>query len=246
MDLLADDGLPMSQRSSEGVARIVRKAILDGRLQPGQPLRERALAEELGISRTPIREALFILQGEGLVGMTPNRGATVRTITATDIAEIYSVRGLLESQAAALAAGRISDRELARLDEAHYRIERLGGHATPQEQAEADLHLHGVIADAAGSHLLRTILGQVHAFTATYRSRYPYSPDELRRANAQHKAIIEALRAHDAESAELRMREHVGASQVLALRHFPETDTSGRQRVEGTSRAGGGQARTRE
>src|SRR5690606_27953464 len=174
MDLLADDGLPMAQRSSEGVARIVRKAILDGRLQPGQPLRERALAEELGISRTPVREALFILQGEGLVGLTPNRGATVRTITPSDIAEIYSVRGLLESHAAALAAGRIGERQLARLDEAHYRIERLGEGATPQEQAEADLHLHALIADAAGSHLLRTILGQVHAFTATYRSRYPY------------------------------------------------------------------------
>jgi DNA-binding GntR family transcriptional regulator len=227
MDLLADDGLPMSQRSSEGVARIVRKAILDGRLQPGQPLRERALADELGISRTPIREALFILQGEGLVGMTPNRGATVRTITATDIAEIYSVRGLLESHAAALAAERVSDRELHRLDEAHHRIERLGDHASPQEQAEADLHLHGLIADAAGSHLLRTILGQVHAFTATYRSRYPYPPDQLRRANAQHKAIIDALRDRDPEGADRRMREHVGASRALALQHFTESDGAG-------------------
>ena len=224
MDLRGGDGLPMSQRSSEGVARLLRKAILDGRLQPGQPLRERALAEELGISRTPIREALFILQGEGLVGMTPNRGATVRTITATDIAEIYTLRSLLESHAAATAADRITRTDLERLEEAWTRLERIGRFGTAHEQAEADLQLHGTIVDAAGSQLLKTMIGQVHAFTVTYRSRYPYSPDQARLANEQHRTIIDALRDHDGPRAEELMREHVTWSRQIALRHFTATE----------------------
>ncbi|MHA6796326.1 GntR family transcriptional regulator [Pseudonocardia bannensis] len=225
MNLRADDGLPMSQRSSEGVARLLRKAILDGRLQPGQPLRERALAEELGISRTPIREALFILQGEGLVGLTPNRGATVRTITATDIAEIYALRAVLESHAAATAAERIGEADLNLLEEAHHRLERIGAHGSAPEQADADLQLHATIAKAAGNQLLRTMIGQVHAFTVTYRSQYPYSPEQVRRANVQHRAIIDALRDHDAARAEELMREHVSWSRELALTHFTEADT---------------------
>lgn len=214
------DGLPMAQRSSEGVARILRQAILDGRLTPGQPLRERVLAEELGISRTPIREALFILQGEGLVGMTPNRGATVRTITATDIAEIYALRSVLESHAAATAAERITDADLARLEDAHARLERIGDQGTAHEQADADLQLHGIITHAAGSQLLKTMIGQVHAFTVTYRSRYPYTSEQVRHANTQHREIIDALRAHDGPRAETLMRQHVGWSRGLAIQNF--------------------------
>jgi DNA-binding GntR family transcriptional regulator len=227
MDLRAGDGLPMSQRSSEGVARLLRKAILDGRLQPGQPLRERALAEELGISRTPIREALFILQGEGLVGLTPNRGATVRTITATDIAEIYALRAVLESHAAATAAEHVTDADLARLEEAYARLERIGDHGIAHEQADADLQFHAAIAHAAGNQLLKTMIGQVHAFTVTYRSQYPYSLEQMRRANVQHRAIIDALRGHDAPRAEALMREHVSWSRGLALQHFSEGDGPG-------------------
>ncbi|NMI01952.1 GntR family transcriptional regulator, partial [Pseudonocardia acidicola] len=227
MDLLADDGLPMAQRSSEGVARLIRKAILDGRLQPGQPLRERALAEELGISRTPIREALFILHGEGLIDLIPNRGATVRTITATDVAEIYALRAVLESHAAATAAEHVTDADLARLEEAYARLERIGDHGSAHEQADADLQLHAAIAQATGNQLLRTMIGQVHAFTVTYRSQYPYSPEQVRRANVQHRAIIDALRDNDAKRAEELMREHVSWSRELALAHFSEGDPAG-------------------
>ncbi|MCW2716660.1 MAG: hypothetical protein QOG20_207 [Pseudonocardiales bacterium] len=216
----AGDGLPMAQRSSEGVARILRQAILDGRLKPGQPLRERVLAEEIGISRTPIREALFILQGEGLVGLTPNRGATVRTITAADIAEIYALRSVLECHAAATAAERITEADLARLEDAHARLERIGDNGTGHEQADADLQLHGIITQAAGSQLLRTMIGQVHAFTVTYRSRYPYNAEQVHRANKQHREIIDALRDHDAPRAEMLMREHVNWSRGLAVENF--------------------------
>ena len=106
--------VPMSQRTSEGVARILRTEIFAGRLQPGQPMPERLLAEQLGVSRTPVREALFTLQSEGLVELTPNRGATVRTITANDVVQIYSLRGVLEAYAAREAAKARSTRSSAR------------------------------------------------------------------------------------------------------------------------------------
>ena len=104
MEALGRGVVSMSQRTSEGVARILRTEIFSGRLKPGEPMPERLLAEQLGVSRTPVREALFTLQSEGLVELTPNRGATVRMITAQDIVRIYSLRGVLESYAAREAA----------------------------------------------------------------------------------------------------------------------------------------------
>ena len=97
-------GGPLATRTSEGIAHVLRKAILAGILNPGQQLRERRLAEELQVSRTPIREALFTLHGEGLVDLAPRRCARVRAVTQSDIAQIYALRKLLEAHSARAAA----------------------------------------------------------------------------------------------------------------------------------------------
>src|SRR5215210_19437 len=91
---------PFGEKSSGVAARRIRDAILAGRLEPDQPLREEDLARQLGISRTPIREALLLLQNEGLVETVPNRGATVKSYDAADLDDVYTLRAVLEGYAA--------------------------------------------------------------------------------------------------------------------------------------------------
>jgi DNA-binding GntR family transcriptional regulator len=214
----------MSQRTSEGVARILRTEIFSGELKPGEPLPERLLAEQLGVSRTPVREALFTLQSEGLVELTPNRGATVRTITAHDIVQIYSLRGVLESYAAREAAQTRTRQHLDDLEDAHARLQRITAEGTAPEQALADLAFHTIISEATGSRLLQTIMGQVLAFTVSYRSNYAYPSERAGTAIAEHRAILDALREQDADLAELLMREHVASSSRFALQHFSDAE----------------------
>src|SRR5437867_6791605 len=97
------------QNASVAATELIRQAILDGRLEPGSRLKEEELARELGISRTPVREALLMLQAEGLVDAVPNRGAMVRVHTPEDLDDLYQLRALLEGYAARRAALRISD-----------------------------------------------------------------------------------------------------------------------------------------
>lgn len=226
MDYLERRPVPMSQRTSEGVARILRTKIFAGELKPGEPLPERLFAEQLGVSRTPVREAMFTLQSEGLVELTPNRGATVRTITAHDIVQIYSLRCVLESYAAREAAHARTVEDLDAMDDAYTKLERISRRGGAAEQALADLAFHTAVTEASGSRLLQTIMGQVLAFTVSYRSSYEYPDERTAIVLAEHRAITEALRAQDADEAERLMREHVAASSRFALERFNEMNTS--------------------
>src|SRR5437867_1687707 len=106
---ILQEGDALVRNASVAATELIREAIVDGRLEPGQRLKEEELARELGISRTPIREALLMLQAEGLVDAVPNRGAMVRVHTPEDLDDLYQLRALLEGYAARRAALRISD-----------------------------------------------------------------------------------------------------------------------------------------
>jgi DNA-binding GntR family transcriptional regulator len=171
-----------------------------------------------------VREALFTLQSEGLVELTPNRGATVRTITAHDIVQIYSLRGVLESYAAREAATTRTRQDLDALEDAHAKLERISATGTAPEQALADLAFHTIISEATGARLLQTIMGQVLAFTVSYRSNYAYPADRASTAITEHRAILDALHSQDADRAEQLMREHVASSSHFALQHFSDAE----------------------
>ncbi len=215
---------PMAMRTSEGVAQVLRKAILGGVLAPGSPLRERELAKELGVSRTPVREALFTLQGEGLVDLEPGRFARVRRVTYGDIAQIFSVRRVLEAHAAASAALAQNRQGLDRVADALAAQQRLGTDGTSLEQAQADLAFHEAIAAAAGSQLLLTLVRQVLAVTVTYRSRYKYSSATLKRALKEHTAVLDAIASGKSERAEKLMMSHIEKSSSMALERLKELD----------------------
>src|SRR5579864_4506652 len=101
---IVQDRAPLVRNASAAATELIREAILDGRLEPGARLKEEELARELGISRTPVREALLVLQAEGLIVAEPNRGASVRRHDAEDLHDLYQLRALLEGHAARRAA----------------------------------------------------------------------------------------------------------------------------------------------
>jgi len=225
---------PMAARTSEGIAHVLRKAILAGILSPGQQLRERRLADELQVSRTPIREALFTLHGEGLVDLAPNQCARVRHVTEDDIAQIYSLRRLLESHSARSAAEHGARPAIDRAAGALAAQRRLGTGGPAQDQAQADFAFHEAVAAAAGNQLLLTVVRQVLAVTVTHRSRYKYSEQRVKSVFVQHDEILKAIEAGDGELAEALMSRHIAESTEIAFRHFramPSQDADGDDKV---------------
>ncbi|CAN7781975.1 GntR family transcriptional regulator [Caballeronia sp. LjRoot34] len=209
-----------SKRLSENLAYVIRKAILSGVLKQGMPIRERMLAEELNVSRTPVREALFVLQGEGLVTLNHNRSGCVAHFSLEDIRNIYSLRGVLESFSAECAAKNNDPVQLEKVRSALVRYQHLDATSTSLEQAQADLEFHEAISAAAGSQMLMTITRQVLAVTITHRSRYAYTEDQLKQAQIQHESIFNAINNGDYALAKWLMAEHVNKSSDLAIQHL--------------------------
>jgi DNA-binding GntR family transcriptional regulator len=204
---------------------VIREAILDGRLPPGRRLKEEELAQELGISRTPVREALLMLQAEGLVDAAPNRGATVRSHSVEDLTDLYQLRALLEGYAARRAATRLSDESVAGLRESCVRFERfLDGGAELQELVQENLVFHQTILEGAGSARLATMVRQVIELPLVYRSYIWYSQEQQQISAHYHSQITRALEARDSERAELVMKEHIFEARDLLLAHWRELE----------------------
>jgi DNA-binding GntR family transcriptional regulator len=216
---------PRVRNASVAATELIRQAILDGRLEPGERLKEEELARELGISRTPVREALLILQAEGLVVGTPNRGAVVRSYDADDLRDLYQLRALLEGHGARLAATRISDSQVDELRESCERFESISPDDF-RELVRENLLFHNAILAAAGSDRLAWMAQKVIELPLVYKSYVWYSPDQTRRSAEFHRQITEALAVRDADRAEPLMREHVLVGRDLLVAHVRELEAS--------------------
>ena len=200
---------PLTKSASVAATELIRSAIVEGRLEPGQRLKEDELARELGISRTPVREALLVLQTEGLIDSAPNRGASVRAYELADLEDLYLLRALLESFAARLAATRITDDEVAELRASCERFVPLRASDDVTELVRENVRFHDVILAAARSDRLAQMVRSVVQLPLVYRSYVWYSPEQKLISEHYHRQLTAALAAHDAERAELVMKEHV-------------------------------------
>jgi DNA-binding GntR family transcriptional regulator len=201
--------LPAPQSASAAAGEVIREAIVDGRLPPGRRLKEEELARELGMSRTPVREALLMLESEGLVESIPRRGATVRSYAVGDLDDVYQLRALLEGYAARRAATRISPDDLARLEESCDRFDRLRAEDDLLDLVKENLRFHSVIHEAAASDRLAALIRKVIEIPLVYKSFYWYSPEQKLISQHYHRQLTRALRLGDGERAELIMKEHV-------------------------------------
>jgi DNA-binding GntR family transcriptional regulator len=223
------------------LAGAIQNRVLSGDVPVGSRLRQEALAEEFGVSRTPVREALRKLQATGLVELLPNRGAVVRGPSAREIREAYEVRAELEGLAAELAAGRISDRDLLRLREAQalFRksVETLIARRARRPQpwkdesvwVQANDLFHQAILDAAGNERLSDTIADLHrSFPRDLTWAALSQSSRLLEENVeQHEAILEAIERRDPVEARQRMIEHVRSAGELVTLHFeqaPEGD----------------------
>jgi DNA-binding GntR family transcriptional regulator len=192
----------------------LRHAILDGQLAPGERLRAEALAERFGTSRTPVREALVMLEREGLVALQPNRGAVVRPFDAEDLLDLYDVRALIEPRAAARAATRIGPDALARLHE----LCRLAGRrgTSVADQIAYNEEFHRIIADAAQSPRLLAAMRGVAGIPRAFRAAFWANDQQRAQSLFCHRELVAALEGRRPELAEAVMRMHIlGAREFL-------------------------------
>jgi DNA-binding GntR family transcriptional regulator len=209
--------VPPVTRAAEAYARI-RSAILDLEFAPGAPLSETLLAQAFGISRTPVREALKLLEREGLVRAFPARGTFVAELSAADVAEIYEVRILLESFAASVAAARLTDEDLASLRDSVDAAQAAVGEQRVDEACLLDIRLHGSIVSATGNGRIKQILGQMDDQVHRIRLLASRDPERMRHTLDEHQEIVSALMARDAALADKLMRIHLSAARDNALR----------------------------
>jgi DNA-binding GntR family transcriptional regulator len=203
------------QGNAELAYASIREAIVEGRYEPGHRLIEQRVAEEFDLSRTPVREALRVLEAEGLVVSERNKGATVRPITIQDVRDLYSLRGRLESLAAEMAADRATAEHIRTLDEALRDFDEatkradVGRVEGARALNRANLSFHSTIVDAAGYDRLARLLARTVDIPLVFRAFREFNPPEVERSALFHHLIRDAIADHEPDRAGRLMTEHI-------------------------------------
>lgn len=209
----SDKELPQGQDAYQRIIADIRT----GALRPGERVTETDLAARLGISRTPVREALRQLESDGLVCHTPRIGTTIRQLDYAEISELYDMRAVLESTAARFAARAASDVELDELQAIHAAMLSAD---TADALYRHNQQFHNALHDAARN---RFLVRSVAAIQKTLLILGPSTLQEDERAEAalnEHGAVLKALAERDAEAAEAAMRRHIQAAHRARLRQY--------------------------
>lgn len=200
-----DEYLPLR----DVVFKTLRQAILKGELKPGERLMEIHLANQLGVSRTPIREAIRMLELEGLVTMIPRRGAEVAHITLKSLQDVLEVRRALDALAVELACERITEGELMKLREACNHFAEVTKTQDAAKIAQADVELHDIIVQAANNIRLKQLVSNLSE--QMYRYRFEYIKDATKHEQLikEHEIIYNAIAAMDKETAAKAVKTHI-------------------------------------
>ena len=197
----------------------IREDILAGNYAEKEELREAAISKEMGVSRTPVREALRQLELEGLVTIVPNKGAHVNGISAKDVRDIYTIRSYLEGLCARWACEHITEDQLEGLEEivciSEFRISK--GHR--EQMAEMDSRFHVLLYASCGSKILEHVLTDYHQYVERVRRNTLSSLERATEAVQEHKSILNALRNKDADTAEKLANEHIYKSMKNIQNH---------------------------
>lgn len=196
------------------IFNILRQQILDGKYKAGDSLVETKLAEELGVSRTPIREAIRQLELEGLVISIPNKGVVVKGITEKDIEDIYTIRMVLEGLAAKWAVEKITVDELKELQDKYELMEFYTAKGDMEQVAKLNTEFHEIIFKATKSGVLQHILTDFQYYVQLARYKSLKSPGRAQKALEEHKKILEAFMKKDLLAAESSVTQHIINSSI--------------------------------
>lgn len=187
----------------------IREDILNGKYKEHEELKEVAIGEELGVSRTPVREAFRQLELEGLIQIVPNKGAYVTGITAKDVQDIYMIRSLLEGLCARWATDNISAEQLEELEENVYLADFHAEKGHLDQMAELDNRFHHILYGACSSKQLQKLLVDFHEYVLRVRKKTLSNGGRGKVSNDEHRQIMEAIKAKDKERAEALANEHM-------------------------------------
>jgi DNA-binding GntR family transcriptional regulator len=191
------------------VFKKIREDILSGVYSQNEELKETTIGAELGVSRTPVREALRQLELEGLVNIIPNKGAYVNGISEKDIHDIYIIRSYLEGLCARWACEHITQEQIDELEEVVYLSEFHAKKEHHEQIVELDNKFHQLIYEASSSKILNHVLSDFHHYVQRIRKITLASDHRAANSNKEHTAILDAIRQRDGEKAENLAHEHI-------------------------------------
>ena len=206
------------------VFNTLRQAILKGELEPGERLMEIQLAERLGVSRTPIREAIRKLELEGLVLMIPRKGAEVAKISARSLRDVLEVRRALEEPAIELACQRMTEEDLGELQKAQDEFKKAIADGDAMRIAETDEHYHDVIYSGTQNAKLIQMLNNLREQMYRYRLEYIKDADKRKILILEHERVLKAIRDRKVAEAKEAMREHIDNQEITVARNITEKE----------------------
>jgi DNA-binding GntR family transcriptional regulator len=206
----------------EMVFESLREAIIQGRLKPGERMMEIQLADEMGVSRTPIREAIRKLELEGFVVMVPRKGAYVSGISVKDIVDVFEVRAALEALAAGLAAERITPDEQEELERSLVAISEVSSKADINAIVETDTNFHELIYKASRNERLFQIVIHLKEQIQRFRTTSLSQPGRSKDALEEHRKMVEAISDRNVELAQALAREHIENAEQSMLNALRE------------------------
>ncbi len=201
----------------EDVADRLREQIFSKQLPPGSWLDEQNLADQFGISRTPMREAIKVLASEGLITIKMRRGAYVTEVVRRDLEQIFTILSLLEGQAAKEAATKATEAELNLLDHLHHRLETAAADRDMEQFFEINVKFHELIQEIAGNRWMNGVIADLRKVLKLHRRDSLTSTGRLQNSLVEHREILRALLQRDELAAESAMRIHL-ANGLEAVR----------------------------
>ena len=187
----------------------IRDDILSGKYRENDELREVTIGEELGVSRTPVREAFRQLELEGLIQIIPNKGAYVKGITEKDVKDIYMIRSLLEGLCARWATEHITNEQMNEMEENIYLSKFHASKGNLEQLAELDNRFHDILYEACNSKILEHQLKDYHEYVLRVRRKTLSNVTRGPQSNEEHEMIMEAIKAKDADKAEMLANRHM-------------------------------------
>lgn len=216
ISLRMNDYLPLR----DVVFNTLREAILNGEIEPGERLMEIKLAETLGVSRTPIREAIRMLQIEGLVNMTPRKGTVVADISKEDLKNVLEVRRVLEELAVTLACQNMTDNDVEELKQNLNEFENAIEKEIPSDIAKIDVAFHDIIYKATKNDRLIQILYNLREQMFRYRLEYIKDFDTRQTVIKDHEKLIHAIENKDIESAKQIIVSHIDDQEKTIIKNM--------------------------
>jgi DNA-binding GntR family transcriptional regulator len=205
------------QTLREKILETIRDAILKGSLKPGERVSEPELAERFGISRTPIREAFRQLESEGYLEVIPRKGAVVASLSERDVVEFYAIKSILEGHAARIAAERMTDREIERLEAINTKLQQIAADGDIKSFFRVHNEFHELFIKASGNDKLVELISQLVLKFNRLRLASLAQPGRMEISVQEHRKIIEAFRRHDGDRADSLVRHTatIGAEVLI-------------------------------